>query len=185
MITWLTEPFTFGFMQRALDRFRDRGRGVRGHRLLHRPALHGLPRGRAGPRHPARRRGRVPAGSQPPGGSLGGRRSWWPSASASSPGRAPSRRTPPSGSSSRPRWPWGWCSSARWARYAVDLTHVLFGNVLGVTAADLWITGLPGPRACWCHCCCSTSSLLVVSFDPILGRTLGSTHPPPCAPGCS
>jgi len=25
--------------------------------------------------------------------------------------------------------------------YAVDLTHVLFGNVLGVTTTDLWITG--------------------------------------------
>ena len=26
--------------------------------------------------------------------------------------------------------------------YATDLTHILFGNVLGVTAGDLWLTGL-------------------------------------------
>jgi ABC-type Mn2+/Zn2+ transport system permease subunit len=56
--------------------------------------------------------------------------------------------------------------------YAVDLTHVLFGNVLGVTASDLWITagiaivvlGLV---------LLLYKRLLVVSFDPILGRTLG------------
>ena len=26
--------------------------------------------------------------------------------------------------------------------YAVDLTHILFGNVLGVSAGDLWLTGI-------------------------------------------
>src|SRR5450756_770654 len=28
--------------------------------------------------------------------------------------------------------------------YATDLTHILFGNVLGVSAGDLWLTGLLG-----------------------------------------
>ena len=56
--------------------------------------------------------------------------------------------------------------------YAVDLTHILFGNVLGVTASDLWISGglaflvLAGIVLLY-------RQLLVVSFDPILGRTLG------------
>jgi ABC-type Mn2+/Zn2+ transport system permease subunit len=60
--------------------------------------------------------------------------------------------------------------------YAVDLTHVLFGNVLGVTATDLWISGglsvvvLAAIAMLY-------RPLLVVSFDPILGRTLGlRTH---------
>jgi manganese/iron transport system permease protein len=56
--------------------------------------------------------------------------------------------------------------------YAIDLTHVLFGNVLGVTVVDLWITGglaflvLGAILLLY-------KRLLVVSFDPILGETLG------------
>jgi ABC-type Mn2+/Zn2+ transport system permease subunit len=60
--------------------------------------------------------------------------------------------------------------------YAVDLTHVLFGNVLGVTATDVWISGglaflvLAAILLLY-------RRLLVVSFDPILGQTLGlRTH---------
>ena len=56
--------------------------------------------------------------------------------------------------------------------YAIDLTHVLFGNVLGVTAADLWITAgmavVVLALVLFLY-----KKLLVVSFDPILGRTLG------------
>ena len=56
--------------------------------------------------------------------------------------------------------------------YAADLTHVLFGNVLGVTNADLWITG--GLAAVVLGLVLFLyKKLLVVSFDPILGRTLG------------
>ena len=33
--------------------------------------------------------------------------------------------------------------------YAVDLTHVLFGNVLGVSATDLWISGGLALSCCW------------------------------------
>jgi ABC-type Mn2+/Zn2+ transport system permease subunit len=60
--------------------------------------------------------------------------------------------------------------------YAVDLTHVLFGNVLGVTAADLWITG--GLAAVVLAAILLLyKRLLVVSFDPVLGQTLGlHTH---------
>ena len=56
--------------------------------------------------------------------------------------------------------------------YAVDLTHVLFGNVLGVTAQELWLSGglalgvLVAVALLY-------RRLLVVSFDPILGQTLG------------
>jgi manganese/iron transport system permease protein len=56
--------------------------------------------------------------------------------------------------------------------YAVDLTHVLFGNVLGVTATDVWVSGslavvvLAAILGLY-------RRLLVVSFDPILGQTLG------------
>lgn len=56
--------------------------------------------------------------------------------------------------------------------YAVDLTHVLFGNVLGVTSNDLWLSGglaivvLAAIGFLY-------RRLLVVSFDPILGQTLG------------
>ena len=54
----------------------------------------------------------------------------------------------------------------------IDLFHVLFGNVLGVTTADLWLTGVSGGLV-----------LLVVlvgfrafqlwSFDPALARAMG------------
>jgi ABC-type Mn2+/Zn2+ transport system permease subunit len=56
--------------------------------------------------------------------------------------------------------------------YAVDLTHVLFGNVLGVTDADLWITGGLA-FVVLALVLLLYKKLLVVSFDPILGRTLG------------
>ena len=60
--------------------------------------------------------------------------------------------------------------------YAVDLTHVLFGNVLGVTATDLWISGLLALLVLG-SILALYRQLLVVSFDPILGRTLGlRTH---------
>jgi len=56
--------------------------------------------------------------------------------------------------------------------YAVDLTHILFGNVLGVTRTDLWISGGLA-LAVLVVIGLLYKQLLVVSFDPILGRTLG------------
>jgi ABC-type Mn2+/Zn2+ transport system permease subunit len=56
--------------------------------------------------------------------------------------------------------------------YAVDLSHILFGNMLGVSPADLWITGglalvvLVVVAVCY-------KQFLVVSFDPVLATTLG------------
>lgn len=55
--------------------------------------------------------------------------------------------------------------------YAIDLTHILFGNVLGVGSGDLWLTGCVG---------CAVlgvivllyKEFLVVSFDPVLAATL-------------
>lgn len=55
--------------------------------------------------------------------------------------------------------------------YSVDLTHILFGNVLGVSATDLWLTAgigflvLLGVVLLY-------KELLVISFDPILAATL-------------
>jgi manganese/iron transport system permease protein len=60
--------------------------------------------------------------------------------------------------------------------YAVDLTHVLFGNVLGVTTLDLWISGSLGLLVLLLIGVLYRP-LLVVSFDPVLARTLGlPTH---------
>ncbi len=56
--------------------------------------------------------------------------------------------------------------------YAVDLNHVLFGNVLGVSSGDLWISGALA-AAVLAAVIFLYRRLLVVSFDPILGQTLG------------
>lgn len=55
--------------------------------------------------------------------------------------------------------------------YAVDLSHILFGNVLGVAPGDLWLTAGLGLVILL------TVSLLyrpflVVSFDPVLAATM-------------
>jgi len=55
--------------------------------------------------------------------------------------------------------------------YAVDLSHILFGNVLGVSTTDLWLTAGLGVVVL------TTIALLykeflVISFDPILAATL-------------
>jgi ABC-type Mn2+/Zn2+ transport system permease subunit len=55
--------------------------------------------------------------------------------------------------------------------YAVDLSHILFGNVLGVSPSDLWLTAGLGLLVL------ATVALLykpflVISFDPILAATL-------------
>jgi manganese/iron transport system permease protein len=55
--------------------------------------------------------------------------------------------------------------------FAVDLSHILFGNLLGVTSVDLWLTAglslivLITIVACY-------KEFLVVSFDPVLAATL-------------
>jgi manganese/iron transport system permease protein len=55
--------------------------------------------------------------------------------------------------------------------YAVDLSHILFGNVLGVGVADLWTI-----FALFAIVLISTVILyrpfLVISFDPVLAKTL-------------
>jgi ABC-type Mn2+/Zn2+ transport system permease subunit len=55
--------------------------------------------------------------------------------------------------------------------YAVDLAHILFGNLLGVSVTDLWFMGalgllvLSGIFAFY-------KEFLVLSFDPVLAQTL-------------
>jgi manganese/iron transport system permease protein len=55
--------------------------------------------------------------------------------------------------------------------YSVDLTHILFGNVLGVSDADLWLTAGLGLSALLAVVFLY-KELLVISFDPILAATL-------------
>jgi ABC-type Mn2+/Zn2+ transport system permease subunit len=55
--------------------------------------------------------------------------------------------------------------------YAVDLGHILFGDVLGVSAADLWLTaGLA--LAVLATVALLYKPFLVISFDPVLAATM-------------
>jgi len=56
--------------------------------------------------------------------------------------------------------------------YAVDLTHILFGNVLGVSADDLWLTGILA-AAVLATVFLLYKEFLLASFDPVLAHTLG------------
>ena len=55
--------------------------------------------------------------------------------------------------------------------YAVDLSHILFGNVLGVSPSDLWLTGGLGLVVLLSVAVCYRP-FLVISFDPVLAATL-------------
>jgi len=55
--------------------------------------------------------------------------------------------------------------------YAVDLTHVLFGNVLGVSSSDLWLIGVIG-LGILLTVALLYQPFLVVTFDPVLAATL-------------
>jgi ABC-type Mn2+/Zn2+ transport system permease subunit len=55
--------------------------------------------------------------------------------------------------------------------YAADLTHILFGNILGVSPGDLWLTaGLGG--AVLLITLLLYKEFLVISFDPVLAATM-------------
>jgi manganese/iron transport system permease protein len=55
--------------------------------------------------------------------------------------------------------------------YAVDLAHFLFGNVLGVSNDDLWLTGALGLTVV-VVILAFYKEFLVISFDPVLAATL-------------
>ena len=55
--------------------------------------------------------------------------------------------------------------------YAVDLSHILFGNVLGVSNADLWITFVLGILVL-VVVALLFRPFMVISFDPVLAATL-------------
>lgn len=55
--------------------------------------------------------------------------------------------------------------------YAVDLTHILFGNVLGVNMNDLWLTGGLG-LLILATVAVLYRQFLIISFDPIMAATL-------------
>ncbi len=55
--------------------------------------------------------------------------------------------------------------------YAVDLSHILFGNLLGVSQADLWLSGALGGLVLL-TIFAFYKEFLVLSFDPILAATL-------------
>lgn len=55
--------------------------------------------------------------------------------------------------------------------YATDLTHILFGNVLGVSTQDLWLTGGLG-LVVMATVVLLHRPFLVTSFDPVFATTL-------------
>ena len=55
--------------------------------------------------------------------------------------------------------------------YAVDLSHILFGNVLGVNSADLWLTGIIGLLVL-VLIAYFFKEFMVISFDPVLAATI-------------
>jgi manganese/iron transport system permease protein len=55
--------------------------------------------------------------------------------------------------------------------YAVDLSHILFGNVLGVSTSDLWLTAGLG-LVVLASVALFYKQFMVISFDPILAATL-------------
>lgn len=55
--------------------------------------------------------------------------------------------------------------------YAVDLSHILFGNVLGVSPLDLWLTAGTG-LIVLSAIVIFYRPFLVISFDPVLAATL-------------
>jgi ABC-type Mn2+/Zn2+ transport system permease subunit len=55
--------------------------------------------------------------------------------------------------------------------FAVDLSHILFGNLLGVSSADLWFAGSLG-LIVLIIVFAYYKELLVLSFDPLLAATL-------------
>ena len=55
--------------------------------------------------------------------------------------------------------------------YAVDLSHILFGNVLGVSSADLWLTAGLG-LLILLTVVLLYKPFLVISFDPVLAATM-------------
>lgn len=55
--------------------------------------------------------------------------------------------------------------------YAVDLSHILFGNVLGVSSLDLWLTAILG-GIILIAILVFYRQFLVISFDPVLAATL-------------
>ena len=55
--------------------------------------------------------------------------------------------------------------------YAVDLSHILFGDVLGVSAGDLWLTGGLGLLVLLIVAI-NFKQFMVISFDPVLAATL-------------
>ena len=55
--------------------------------------------------------------------------------------------------------------------YTVDLTHFLFGNVLGVSGADLWLIGVAGGLV-MVTILAFYKEFQVLAFDPLLAKTL-------------
>ncbi len=55
--------------------------------------------------------------------------------------------------------------------YAVDLTHILFGDVLAVTTAELWVTLLLGTIVLL-TVLAFYKELLIITFDPMLAAVL-------------
>jgi ABC-type Mn2+/Zn2+ transport system permease subunit len=55
--------------------------------------------------------------------------------------------------------------------YAVDLSHILFGNILGVSVSDLWLVGILS-AVVLVVLIVLYRPFLVITFDPVLAKTL-------------
>ncbi len=55
--------------------------------------------------------------------------------------------------------------------YAKDLTHILFGNVLGVSASDLWLTAVVG-LVVLATILVLYKEFLIISFDPVFAALI-------------
>ena len=60
----------------------------------------------------------------------------------------------------------------KYSRVPVDLTHFLFGNILGVSNADLWIIYAVGLLVAVCLVCFQRGLLLAL-FEPSVAQSLG------------
>jgi ABC-type Mn2+/Zn2+ transport system permease subunit len=56
--------------------------------------------------------------------------------------------------------------------YATDLTHILFGNVLGVSSSDLWLTAVLAALVL-AVLLALYKEFVLAAFDPVLAHTLG------------
>ena len=172
MIAWLTDPFTLQFMQRALLASVIVGVLCSVIGTLRGAARDGVSRRCPGARHPARRRHRLPAGAR----TCCSARSSPPSLVAVGIGvfsrRGGLKEDTAIGILFAAALALGVLLMSTVRSYATDLTHILFGNVLGVSATDLWLTGFLAVMVL-AVLLLFFKEFQLAAFDPVLAHMLG------------